>query len=105
MSKGKIVDVYPEGSTMARADGSAVNVGDEIDGGDTITITTSIVDGAVVGPIGATVRIIGDARPTMIERAGMAAAVLPAPVVSDTATPARAARATMATRPAVKVDL
>jgi hypothetical protein len=62
MIKSSITKVHPEGSTVHRRDGSVMRVGEEIADGEALTVTLP------AGARGATVSIVGPARPELIER-------------------------------------
>ena len=126
--KSKVTKIHPDGATVTRADGSAVNVGDEVDLSESHTITIPI--GASGGSVsvehgGASFvvheRAASPPRPLTI--AGtveggpfgaesvtvvIAPKVAPALAIGDTATPSRASapvgRVPRAIPPVLKIE-
>ncbi len=107
--KSKVTKIIPDGATLARADGSAVNVGDEVSMWEALTLTLP------AGSSGGSVQFAGGLTGHAIaERIGGgvplgAVATAPTPIalatlaVGDTANPSRARRP-MSNLPALKIE-
>ncbi len=100
--RSKVTKIIPDGATLARADGSAVNAGDEASTWETLTLTIP------ADSSGGSVQFAGGVTGHAIaERRASAAVVVPALAIGDTATPSRAfapPRGPSPAAPAVKVE-